>query len=47
MNIAQSAAQTLGVPRHAAFVRVTHWISALSFIVLLLSGVAMHTCVAS
>ena len=41
MNIAQSAAQTLGVPRHAAFVRVTHWISALSFIVLLLSGVAI------
>ena len=41
MNIAQSASQTLGVPRHAAFVRVTHWISALSFIVLLLSGIAI------
>ena len=29
------------VPRHPAFVRVTHWISALSFLVLLLSGIAI------
>ena len=28
-------------PRHPAFVRVTHWISALSFLVLLLSGIAI------
>ena len=28
-------------PRHSALVRVTHWISALSFLVLVLSGVAI------
>ncbi len=28
-------------PRHPAFVRVTHWISALSFVVLVLSGMAI------
>jgi thiosulfate reductase cytochrome b subunit len=28
-------------PRHPAFVRVTHWISALSFLVLVLSGIAI------
>jgi cytochrome b subunit of formate dehydrogenase len=28
-------------PRHSAFVRVTHWISALSFLVLVLSGIAI------
>ena len=30
-----------GAPRHRAFVRVTHWTSALSFVVLALSGVAI------
>jgi thiosulfate reductase cytochrome b subunit len=28
-------------PRHPAFVRITHWISALSFLVLVLSGIAI------
>ena len=28
-------------PRHSALVRVTHWISALSFLVLVLSGIAI------
>ena len=28
-------------PRHSALVRVTHWISSLSFLVLVLSGVAI------
>ncbi len=28
-------------PRHPVFVRVTHWISALSFLVLVLSGIAI------
>jgi thiosulfate reductase cytochrome b subunit len=28
-------------PRHAAWVRVTHWVSALSFLVLVLSGIAI------
>jgi DMSO/TMAO reductase YedYZ molybdopterin-dependent catalytic subunit/thiosulfate reductase cytochrome b subunit len=28
-------------PRHSAFVRVTHWISTLSFLVLVLSGIAI------
>ena len=31
----------LDAPRHSVVVRVTHWISALSFLVLLLSGVAI------
>jgi Ni,Fe-hydrogenase I cytochrome b subunit len=30
-------------PRNTAWVRVTHWISALSFLVLVLSGIAMIT----
>lgn len=30
-----------GFPRHPAFVRVTHWASALSFVVLVLSGLAI------
>jgi len=34
-------ARASAAPRHAAFVRVTHWTSALSFLVLVLSGVAI------
>jgi thiosulfate reductase cytochrome b subunit len=30
---------TSGRPRHAAFVRVTHWITAIAFVALLVSGV--------
>lgn len=40
--MAESAAvRTQEAPRHRAFVRVTHWTSALSFGVLVLSGVAI------
>lgn len=40
--MAESAvAPTSVAPRHRAFVRVTHWTSALSFLVLVLSGVAI------
>jgi cytochrome b subunit of formate dehydrogenase len=28
-------------PRHSAWVRVTHWTTALSFVVLVLSGIAI------
>jgi thiosulfate reductase cytochrome b subunit len=34
-------AQTLDLPRHSWFVRVTHWVSAAAFAVLFLSGVAI------
>jgi len=33
--------EVLDVPRHSATVRITHWITALSFLVLLLSGIAI------
>ena len=36
---ASTASVTKPAPRHSAFVRVTHWISALCFFALLLSGV--------
>ncbi|HEY6507529.1 MAG TPA: cytochrome b/b6 domain-containing protein [Vicinamibacterales bacterium] len=40
--MAESAAsRTDEAPRHRAFVRVTHWTSAVSFVVLVLSGVAI------
>lgn len=35
------AATRSGAPRHPGFVRVTHWISALSFVVLVVSGIAI------
>ena len=34
-----AAASRRNPPRHAAFVRVTHWIAAISFLALLISGV--------
>lgn len=36
---ASTAPVTKPAPRHSAFVRVTHWITALSFFALLLSGI--------
>jgi thiosulfate reductase cytochrome b subunit len=33
--------QAADVPRHSAIVRITHWITALSFLVLLVSGIAI------
>lgn len=34
-----SQAEVAGAPRHAAFVRITHWLTALAFIGLLVSGI--------
>jgi len=38
-RLATSVAATTDTPRHAALVRVTHWITALCFLALLVSGV--------
>lgn len=38
-SFAAAALSTTTAPRHAVFVRVTHWITALCFIALLVSGV--------
>ncbi|MBI3406513.1 MAG: cytochrome b/b6 domain-containing protein [Acidobacteria bacterium] len=40
-QVALRTSEELEAPRHALFVRVTHWIQAISFIVLLLSGIAI------
>jgi len=40
-GIAMRAAAAEDAPRHTALVRITHWTSALSFVVLLLSGIAI------
>jgi thiosulfate reductase cytochrome b subunit len=40
-EIAVSAAEVLHPPRHSVVVRITHWITTLSFLVLLLSGIAI------
>lgn len=37
----QTSAADRALPRHRAFVRATHWIQALSFVVLVASGVAI------
>src|SRR6478672_1542774 len=38
-RLATSVAATTDTPRHAALVRVTHWITALCFFALLVSGI--------
>src|SRR6186997_2068584 len=40
-SVAIGTAVDREVPRHTALVRVTHWVSALSFVVLVLSGIAI------
>jgi thiosulfate reductase cytochrome b subunit len=40
-QIVTETAPVADAPRHLLFVRVTHWIQALSFLVLLLSGIAI------
>ncbi len=40
-ELTRAASQIVDRPRHSAVVRVTHWITALSFLVLLLSGIAI------
>jgi thiosulfate reductase cytochrome b subunit len=40
-GLVAQAESGVDAPRHPAFVRVTHWIQALSFVVLLLSGIAI------
>src|SRR5258706_8619566 len=38
-GLATSVVATTDTPRHTAVVRITHWITALSFLALLLSGI--------
>jgi thiosulfate reductase cytochrome b subunit len=40
-NVVMRSAVEREAPRHSAMVRVTHWVSALSFVVLVLSGIAI------
>lgn len=40
-QIATATSSDADAPRHRLFVRVTHWIQAISFVVLLLSGIAI------
>ena len=40
-EIAQTQLRVARSPRHSAMVRITHWITAVSVLVLLLSGIAI------
>ena len=40
-ELAVRGSETLDSPRHSAVVRITHWITALSFFALLVSGIAI------
>lgn len=40
-SVASHSVVVRDTPRHSALVRVTHWINALSFIALVLSGIAI------
>ncbi len=40
-RLAMQGAESLDSPRHSAVVRITHWITAASFVALLISGIAI------
>src|SRR5690348_6643575 len=40
-RLATRESESLDAPRHSAVVRITHWITALTFVGLLISGIAI------